>query len=82
MCDYKIEDDVITIEKINDILIEYENGDKWRGCRLIPIGQDTFFDTCYLEKLTFKRDKETNVSTGFVWESGDRTIRISETKEK
>jgi len=78
--DFKIGDDIETIERVNNVLIEYENGDKWRGCRLIPIGKDIFFDTCYLEKLTFTRNLESGVITGFIWESGDKTIRVTEAK--
>ncbi len=76
---YKIEDDIETIEMVNNVLIEYENGDKWRGCRLIPLGQDNFYDTCYLEKLTFTREKESGKIIGFEWESGDKAIRIEKT---
>ncbi len=78
--DFKIEDDIETIKKVNNVLIEYENGDKWRGYRLIPLEKDTFFDTCYLEKLTFIRDDETGNIIGFFWEGGDNAIRINGTK--
>ena len=78
---FKIEEDIETIEKVNDVLIEYENGDKWRGCRLIPIGKDTFYDTCYMEKLTFTRNENGHI-IGFEWEGGDKTIRINEAIKK
>ena len=73
---YTIGNDIETIEVVNGVLIEYENGDKYRGCRLIPIGTDSFFDTCYMEKLIFQRGGNHKV-TSFTWESGDIATRIS-----
>ncbi len=78
---FKIGKDIETIEKANDVLIEYENGDRMRGCRLIPIEKDTFFDTCYMEKLTFLRDEKGKVKS-FKWESGDKASIVSELKKE
>ncbi len=74
--DYKIGNDIETIELVNNVLIEYENGYKWQGYRIIPLGKDKFYDTFYMEKLTFTRD-EKGVVNGFEWESGDKTILVN-----
>ena len=72
---YKIDEYVETIEYVNGILIEFEDGDRLRGCRLIPIGKDHFYDTCYMEKMMFIRN-ERNEIIAFEWESGDKAIKL------
>ena len=69
--DYQIDNDLISIRHQKDALIIFEKHDPWRANRLIPIGEDTFFDPQYLEKVVFERNDQGRVNH-FLW-IGDQT---------
>jgi|GEM_PF-1305592 len=74
--DYQIDDDLISIRHQKDALIIFENHDPGRANRLIPIGEDTFFDPQYLEKVVFERNDQGMVDH-FLWIGDQSTSKAS-----
>ncbi len=68
--EYIIGKDKVTIQAQDSFLVASENDDLERGWRLLPNGNYIFFDSRFLENVTFVRNTEDNI-VYFYWGEND-----------